>query len=473
MRCIKTVVIAYAALLAAVAPMRNSAEQYQATPADYVAKLQRLVAGDTLMLEPGSYRSGLRLHHFHGTPDKPIMIIGPVGSLATFLAAPGRNTVSILNSSHLIVKNLVLDGQGLPVDGVKCEGHAEWAHHITLENLTIRGHGNNQQTVGISTKCPAWNWVIRHNVIEGAGTGMYLGNSDGRAPFIAGLIEHNLIVDTLGYNLQIKHQQPRPELPGMPIEKSATIIRHNVFSKAQGGVKEMARPNVLVGHWPLTGTGAEDRYFIYGNFFYQNPHEALFQGEGNLALYNNLFLNHFGDAVRIQPHNDTPRVVDVFYNTVVASGAGIHLARREGDPTYPQRLMANAIFARAPLSGHAYGGNIVDRYEAAREYLIRPFSPLGQMDLAPQPGRRQSAPIDTARLRIYPEWNSDFDGRLRAAGALGAYAGGGYNTRWLPKLEVKPLLPTASGGVEGINKPERIITTKSNRNFLEIAYGNY
>ena len=90
---------------------------------------------------------------------------------------------------------------------MKSERQARYAHHITLENLLIRGHGNNQQTVGISTKCPAWNWVIRGNTIIGAGTGMYLGDSDGSAPFVAGVIERNLIVDTIGYNLQIKHQR--------------------------------------------------------------------------------------------------------------------------------------------------------------------------------------------------------------------------------------------------------------------------
>jgi len=35
----------------------------------------------------------------------------------------------------------------------------------------IHGHGANQQIVGINTKCPAWNWVVRRNVIADAGTG--------------------------------------------------------------------------------------------------------------------------------------------------------------------------------------------------------------------------------------------------------------------------------------------------------------
>jgi hypothetical protein len=54
--------------------------------------------------------------------------------------------------------------------------------------------------------------------VIGAGTGMYFGNSDGNHPFWGGLIENNLIMNTIGYNLQIKHQNPRPRLPGMPLE---------------------------------------------------------------------------------------------------------------------------------------------------------------------------------------------------------------------------------------------------------------
>ncbi|MDE2366454.1 MAG: right-handed parallel beta-helix repeat-containing protein, partial [Betaproteobacteria bacterium] len=307
---------------------------YTASPDNYLARLKMLEPGSHLRLAPGEYKGGLPVQYLRGTAKAPITISGPdSGPRPVFVARPKHNTVSIINSSYVTLRNLDLDGRNLPVDGVKCEGHADWAHHITLDGLRVLGHGNNQQTVGISTKCPAWGWIIRHNIVEGAGTGLYLGNSDGRAPFIGGLIERNLIVDTLGYNLQIKHQESRPALPGMPDGPADTIIRHNVFSKAKGGSsEEMARPNVLVGHWPLTGPGSNDRYLVYGNFFYQNPDESLFQGEGNIALYNNLFVNNFGDAVRIQPHNDTPREVGVFYNTIIAAGAGVRLMRREGDP---------------------------------------------------------------------------------------------------------------------------------------------
>jgi hypothetical protein len=411
---------------------------YTANPDNYLAKLKKLKPGSHLRLVPGEYKDGLPIQYLLGTAQAPITISGPdSGRRPVFVARPRHNTISIINSSYITLRNLDLDGRNLPVDGLKCEGHADWAHHIVLDGLRIFGHGNNQQTVGISTKCPAWGWVIRNNVIESAGTGLYLGNSDGRAPFIGGLIEHNLIVDTRGYNLQIKHQQTRPVLPGMPSGPSATIIRHNVFSKVQGGSSdEMARPNVLVGHWPPSGPGSRDRYLVYGNFFYQNPDESLFQGESNVALYNNLFVNNFGDAMRIQPHNDTPREVSVFYNTVIATGIGIRLARREGDPPYRRLITGNAIFSRVPLAGYSDEGNLVGTYEAAGEYLTKPFAPLGEMDLAPLTGKAKSASIDATRLRVYPEWDTDFDGR-REGDRFGAYANH-RPPRWLPNLEIKP-----------------------------------
>jgi len=321
-------VIATALLASGIA---QAATTYEATPENYRRLLDRLRAGDTLALAPGEYRDGLRLHNLAGEPGRPITITGPArGPAASFVANEDRNTVSIVDSHHVVVRNLVLDGGGAPVDAIKAERPARYAHHITLENLLIRGHGNSQQNVGISTKCPAWNWVIRGNTIIGAGTGMYLGDSDGSAPFVAGVIEQNLIVDSIGYNLQIKHQHRRPDVGDMPrAAASDTVIRRNVFAKTAGASTEMPRPNVLVGHFPPEGPGSDDRYVIYGNFFYANRTEALFQGEGNIALYDNLFVNPYGDAIHIQPHNDIPKRIDIAFNTVLAEGVGISVVAGE------------------------------------------------------------------------------------------------------------------------------------------------
>ena len=416
------------------------AKTINASPVNYRQQLKTLQPGDTLLLQAGVYHQGLPVHHLLGTADQIITIrAADAGQPPVFVASRGRNTISILDSAYVTIAGLELDGRGLPVDGVKAEGHAHWAHHITLEGLVIRGHGNNQQTVAISTKCPTWDWVIRDNIIDGAGTGMYLGNSDGSDAFVGGLIEHNLIMNTLGYNLQIKHQKLREAVAGMPSESRSTIIRHNVFSKATGSGQqpEMARPNLLVGHWPLTGPGQGDRYLIYGNFFYQNPHEALFQGEGNIALYNNVFVNTFGDAVHIQPHNDVPKEIMIFYNTVVASATGIVIRKPEADVQklvveYPQRVLANAVFAKSPIRAEQQEGNVTADFAAAQDYLRSPET----LDLRPR--KKLTARFEPPSLENYPDGRQDFGGNSRQAGEVGAYAAEQVNPYWRPGLALKP-----------------------------------
>jgi len=413
---------------------------HEATPDNYRILLSGLNAGDTLVLRPGTYLEGLPVHRMVGKPGKPIVITGADGQpRPLFVARSGHNTVSIVNSGYIHLRNLELDGQGLPVDGVKAEGHSRWAHHIVIENLLIEGHSNNQQTVGISTKCPAWSWVIRNNEIVGAGTGIYLGDSDGSDPFIAGLVEHNLIVDTVGYNLQIKHQVRQPEVPGMPADNRNTVIRYNVFSKASGGSTEvMARPNVLVGHWPSAGPGSNDRYLIYGNLFYGNPNEALFQGEGNIALYQNLFVNPHGDAIHVQPHNDVPKRIDIFNNTIVAMGEGITVRRREGDHRFSQQVVANAVFGARPLTGGIQRGNLVGDHDAAGAFLTAPYGLPGQLDLYPKTHRLGGEVTDLSEFSQYRDWNRDFNGVLRSGRFPGAYGGEGDNPGWRLRLERKP-----------------------------------
>jgi hypothetical protein len=409
-----------------------------ATPADYLSLIPTLGPGDLLQLEAGTYPSGLPLWNLNGSENSCIIIEGPSqGPAAVLTGRDCCNTISIGDSSYLVVRNLELDGQSRWGDGVKAEGNASWAHHITLEGLYIHGHGLDQQIVGINTKCPAWSWVIRNNVIEGAGTGMYLGNSDGEDEFVRGLIEHNLIVDTLGYNLQIKHQNGRATGLGAPAE-AVTIIRHNVLSKANNAsAGSDARPNLLVGHWPLSGPGSDDSYLIYGNLLHENPVEALLQGEGNLILYGNLLVNRSGPAVHIQPHNDVPKRIRVYQNTIIASGNGIRILG--GDPAYQQLVVGNTVFADPALSGGVRVDNISDLLANAASYLSNPGAAIGSgLDLYPLPGMLSGPAISPGDLSSYEDWNRDFNGNPRPGTFRGAYAGEGANPGWQLALDLKP-----------------------------------
>ena len=400
------------------------AADFYAGPRDYREFLPRLKAGDRLFLRSGDYLRGLPLHHLQGEPGRPIVIAGPeTGEPARFIARAGANTVSLVDVRHIHIRHLELDGGNKSVDAVKAEGHANYAHFVTLENLYIHDHAASQQNVGISTKCPAFGWIIRGNRIERVGTGMYFGNSDGRAPFIAGLIEDNQISDTVGYNLQIKHQLPRPA--GLPAagERHDSVIRRNLFSKATGGGQgPLARPNVLVGHWPTSGDGEHDRYLIYANLFWQNPTESLFQGEGNLALYNNIFVTAGADAVRIQPHNDVPREVRILFNSVVAAGNGISVTEPEPNP-YRQVVAGNVVFAARPMQGGLRQHNFTGSHISAGRHLFRPHAELALFDLTPQAAINANQRLDAAWLRNLPDIERDYAGQVRPPLAIGARVG--------------------------------------------------
>ena len=83
----------------------------------------------------------------------------------------------------------------------------------------------------------------------------------------------------------------------------------------------------------------EDRYLIEGNVFFGNPTEALFQGEGNITLLGNVFINPHGDGIVVQPHHDAPRRVEVAHNFVATRGSPLRV--RDTDPRFPASLHDN------------------------------------------------------------------------------------------------------------------------------------
>ncbi|HEY0142347.1 MAG TPA: hypothetical protein VGF48_15720 [Thermoanaerobaculia bacterium] len=416
------------------APLRT----IQATPSNYRSLIAGLIPGDRLQLAAGTYTQGLPIHNKHGQAGKCIVFEGPAsGSPALFTGSDSWNTVSLKDSSYIAVRNLSLDGLDKAGDGVKAEASAVSVHHILLERLNITNFNPNQQRVGISTKCPAWNWVIRLNTINATGTGMYLGDSSGGYEFSNSLVEHNLVYNTIGYNAQFKHQLSRSTAVGAP-SSGTTIIRHNVFSKETGSVSGPdVRPNVLVGHWPLSGAGSTDIYQVYGNVFYMNPYESLFQGEGNVALHDNLFVQRAGTAVRFQAQNSVPRRLEVFNNTIVATNTGISIT--SADPAYPQRVVGNAVFASTPLTGGTQSNNVTGSYSAASTYLNNPMAALGSgLDLYPKSGQLQGTAIDYSNFSSLLDYNRDFNGTSRVTTFRGAYSGSGVNPGWTPALTIKP-----------------------------------
>jgi hypothetical protein len=433
------------------------AADIQAGPDDYKPAVAALQPGDTLHLASGLYSDLLVINDLQGTESQPIVIEGPSsGEPAVFIADPGPccNTVEIRNSSYVVLRNITVDGNG--VDGAfgvsAKDGSSNRVHHITLEGCTFVGHDAGQQTVAISTKTPTWGWVIRGNKIVGAGTGMYLGNSNGNEPFVAGVIENNLIADTMGYNIQIKWQNPRPDVDGMPTGPSSTIVRHNVFLKNDRPSPSGDRPNLLLGGFPDTGAGADDLYEVYGNVFHGNTRESLVQASGRVSIHDNVFVDVAGTAITLQNHDLPLKLARVYNNTIFGAGKGIGVGSAASQGA---SVFGNLIFADTGISGSVDDerDNLVDTVANAAQYVKAPSVELGAMDFYPLDGKCEGSGIDMSKASDDLDHEVDFNGTSKGGYTFrGAYAGDGTNPGWAIDEAIKDTagsVPVGGSGGEG------------------------
>ena len=411
-----------------------------ADPSTYKSILPTLRPGDTMFMAGGRYPR-LEISNLKGLSSRCVAITGPsVGPPAVIEGAPGFNTVEIVDSSYVALKNLVIDSRGIPgAFGVSARKVVSWpTHHVLIEGNTFVGQGSVQQTTAISTKIPTWGWVIRRNRILGAGTGIYLGNSDGSSPFVAGIIEDNLIQDPIGYCMQIKYQLARPPLRGMPTVPSKTTIRDNVFIKNDQPSPDGDRPNLLVGGFPDSGPGSSDLYEIYRNFFYHNPREALFQASGRVSFHDNILVDGQYAAAAFCNHDLPLKVAYVHNNTIYTNRDGIRFENEAENDA----VMGNFIFAATPISGpiRRQHDNIVDTVANAAHYVNSPSLALESMDFYPRPGHAQGPPLDTFACQNELDCSLDFN--QTAKGTLtfrGAYAGAGINPGWQLQAAIKPV----------------------------------
>lgn len=452
-------------IVSALFAFNSNAQLINGNPANYTSLISTLTPGDTLLLAAGNYMNGLVLDGLSGTSTQTIVIMGS-GNTTVFMGNACCNTVSIKTSAFVTLQNFKIDGQNIPnIDGVKAEGNTgNWAHHIILSNLWIVGYGANQQTVGISTKCPAWDWTIKECTIDAAGTGLYLGNSDGEQPFVNGVVEYNLIKNTLGYNIEIKHQNVGSRNSSGMTLNGKTIIRYNVLSKesnaSSGG---SSRPNLLVGNFPASGDGANDYYEIYGNFLWQNPSESLFQGTGNIMFYDNICVNQAGgNGITFQSQNSfQPKDIRVFHNTIV-SGAIWGIRLMDTDPSSQKYVYGNAVFSdhTTPIRVVGTGvstANLSDNSLAsianANNYVNNASNNISTIDLYPKSGSAlNSTLIPTTLFMTYTDYSKDFNLNNRNWQYRGAYSGEGTNNGWTLGIELKPTPTTSTVYITEVDK---------------------
>lgn len=429
-------------------PDANSRVKH-ANPDNYRKIITTLAAGDALVLDAGVYQRGLPLSGCNGTPEAWITIQGPTTGVAEIRQTQPANCVEIWQCSYLALKSLVIQGggpEGIPgLFGISAQGGAKNAvHHILVEGCTISDWNTSQQSVGISTKTPTWDWTIRGNIIRRCGTGLYLGNSNGQDPFVRGVIEGNLVHDPIGYCMEIKYQKSRPDIAGIPATPSRTRIRHNVFIKNDGPSPDGNRPNVLVGGFPESGAGSADIYEIYANFFFHNPRESLLTASGRVTIHDNIFADcpHAeAAAVTLRTHDLPLKQAHVYHNTIAASTRGIRVASAA---TESSAIIGNAVFAGQPLILHPsitrVSENLTGPAAQAADHLTAPVTELSVMDLHPKPGHCQGVPLDLSLFAGETAYNLDFAGAVKAKSThRGAYAIPASSRDWPLQRGLKPM----------------------------------
>lgn len=467
---------------------QTSASTITATPSNYASFIPSLIPGDVLYLSPGNYTNSLNIYSVTGTALSPITITGSSLMTTFFDGKSGANTVSIKNSSYVIIKNLVIDGHSIPCtgDAIKAENGGSalfFAHHITIDGCDIKGYdGGNvscdaQQHVGISTKCAAWDWVVKNNKIDNVGTGMYFGNSDGTQPFVNGIVEFNVITNTIGYNVEFKRQLDtvRNHFSGTNVN-GKTIVRHNTFSKganssSTGGFQ---RPVVLFGYWPSVGVGVNDYYEAYGNLFYNNPVESMLQFTGNVNFYDNVIINHYAisssfyNAILIRDHYGVqPKNIKIFHNTIWTkySDGGIKL--QNPNPSYSQYCYDNAVFNDVTPSTGVTGftlalDNVTDSYTNAANYIQSASTTLSLTNMQPLVGQLTGTTTPSSIFSTYTDFNNDFNGCTYGWNYRGAYGATGAASPWQLQMNKKTL--TTCGAATAISK----INTTLNNNSVQV-----
>lgn len=440
-------------LAAAILLTSSVALAVDADPTNYTAVLPTLKPGDTLNLASGTYTSGLNVTGLNGSEASWITITGPAsGPPAVFEGNACCNTVELKSSSYVVIRSITVDGKGIAgVFGVSAkDGLGNVVHHITIEDCTFIGQGGSQQTVGISTKTPTWGWTIRRNVIDGAGTGIYFGNSTYDDPFIGGVIENNVIKSTIGYNMQIKNQNPWPDHPGIPAEDQRTIIRDNVFIKNDAPSPDGNRPNLFVGAYPESGTGSGGMVEIYGNVFVHNVPESLLQATGRVSIHDNIFVDAGDMAINLRDHDGFGlKLAHVYNNTIYSVKRGIVLGNAASEASI---VTGNLIFADTPTEGSIgmMGENIGESVANAAMYVTSPSTMFGQMDFYPLAGKAEGAALALDPFAGETAYSCDFNETNKGGRTFrGAYAGSGANPGWKLAPGIKPFGQGCSEGAGG------------------------
>jgi len=269
-----------------------------------------------------------------------------------------------------------------------------------------------------------------------------LGNSNGDSPFIGGIIEGNYIVNPIGYCMQIKHQNSRPNIAGIPTEDRRTIIRNNVFIKNDRPSSDGNRPNFLLDGFPDSGNGSNDHYEVYGNFFYNNPREVLVQVAGRVIFHDNILVQPSSTqrSLYLGNHNKPFKLAHIYNNTIYGGRSGIRFG---ASPSQDSSIIGNLILSDGGIEkserAEVVEGNLIVSFNDAVNYVQSPSTVLGQMNFYPKQEMVTGSALNLDQFSAHLDFNRDFNGNDKLSREYrGAYAGEGNNPGWQLQSDNKP-----------------------------------
>lgn len=250
---------------------------YASTPNEIQSYTNILQAGDTLIVQAGTYNMNWNISDRYGTSDNWI-VIRAINNDAIINGIAYNNVINIYNCHYVELNGFEITNSyaASGIDGIKVKTTSD---HILMENLKI----HDITGIGIGANSPGQSYTyftVRHcHIYSTSGNGttaMYFGAHSGQVPVHHCLIELNWI-----HNFQRK---------GIQFKRGTyqNIIRDNViYNCGEAGI-------VL---YKTDQTSSTDNNIIRGNAIWNTPEGIFAIGQTNID--NNVIFNcDYGIQVR-------------------------------------------------------------------------------------------------------------------------------------------------------------------------------
>lgn len=381
---------------------------------DFRNAMQNLHAGDTLILDGGTYNltSYFELD-LTGSASLPIVVQAKSGQhpIINFVGT-SQNIININNSTFLTLDGVEFTGGSR---GLRFNGGSD----ITVQNCVIHGTGANAVAANDDGKDYA-RFRFVHNEIYDTGVtgeGFYLGCNGDACRIHDSLIANNYIHDLQGID-------PLYQGDGIEIKKGsyANIVRDNVIRDTNYpgitmyDVNGNGAPNIIERNivWDSNDSGIQITAdaIVRNNIVLGAANNAFFSNNidggsaANLTIVNNTFLMPGGDGIRL---NSVSGTVTIANNAIYApAGYAIRASGTLADISVIANAGQGALIGIS--SGFAATGNVV------MDFFGASLSGIPPQNLIP----KGSLLVGAANATYLP--TDDFDARSRAGHAdVGAY----------------------------------------------------